>query len=353
MFRNRVRTIAGCIVIIGVVMAGIHLLNVSHASSLPVYGLSEAEAGTPGAPATFQTDSSASGGRELVFGSPAVAVTDPSGQAVPIGDQPGWRQIFHDNFANENVALGGFTGCTTTRICSGLPSALQSTWWDYPDGWPDTQKDCQYNPTQTMSIANGIMDMYIHTASNGTCMTAVPEPKIPNPSGNEGGQLYGMYQVRMRSDPVPGYLTAFLLWPDSSNPPWPQNGEIDFPNSSLNSTSTNAYLHYQGAKTGGDQAVFSDTTSKQSDWHTYTIQWAPTYVSFMIDGQTIGSYNSQTPGYSQAKIPNTAMHWLLQTESAIGTAPGSTQNPIPPAASANGHLQIDWVAIWAYDPNAK
>jgi hypothetical protein len=350
MLRNKTQNVAAIVFIAGVAIIGVHILTSSHASTILPYASSTAASGSLTAPATLQTDSGASTGHDIVFGN----LADPSGQNVPIGDQPGWHQVFYDNFANENVALGGFSGCSsTTRVCSGLPTALQSTWWDYPDGWLDTQKDCPYEPSQTMSIAGGIMDMYIHTASNGTCMTAVPEPKIPNAVGKDGGQLYGMYSVRMKSDPVPGYLTAFLLWPDSATPAWPQNGEIDFPNNNLNSTNITAYLHYEGAMTGGDQAIYNDPSANQSSWHTYTIQWAPTYVNFLVDGKTIGGYNSQTPGYSQAKIPDTAMHWVLQTESYIGTSPGTASNPIPPATTASGHLQVDWVSIWSYDPSAQ
>jgi len=173
------------------------------------------------------------------------------------------------------------------------------------------------------------MNMYIHTASNGTCMTAVPSPLIPNGSSSNG-QLYGMYSVRMKSDPVPGYKTAFLLWPDSEN--WPQDGEIDFPEGSLDST-VGAYMHHQGATSGSQQDGYSSSTTYTS-WHTYTIEWTPSSLKFLIDGQVIGD--------STANIPDTPMHWVLQTESEIG---GSK-----PAASASGNLQIAWVSVWSYDP---
>ena len=45
-------------------------------------------------------------------------------------------------------------------------------------------------------------------------------------------------------------------------------------------------------------------------------------------------------GKATNRIPNTPMHWVIQTETAL-TAPADT---------AAGHVQIDWVAIWAYAP---
>src|SRR5690242_12804522 len=48
---------------------------------------------------------------------PAASV-DPSGQPMPVGDLPGWHQIFTDNFA-ANVPLGSF------------PAAVASKWTAY------------------------------------------------------------------------------------------------------------------------------------------------------------------------------------------------------------------------------
>ena len=47
---------------------------------------------------------------------------DPSGQAMPVGDLPGWHQIFADNFANDSYARGTLTGSTyalNTAVSAG------------------------------------------------------------------------------------------------------------------------------------------------------------------------------------------------------------------------------------------
>ena len=46
-------------------------------------------------------------------------------------------------------------------------------------------------------------------------------------------QAFGRFSVRFRSDPLPGYKAAWLLWPESDN--W-NEGEIDFPEGGLDST---------------------------------------------------------------------------------------------------------------------
>jgi hypothetical protein len=53
----------------------------------------------------------------------AVTVTnwDPSGQAMPVGNLPGWHQIFADNFGGDSYPTGSLTGCKPLR-CKGAPS---------------------------------------------------------------------------------------------------------------------------------------------------------------------------------------------------------------------------------------
>ena len=49
-----------------------------------------------------------------------------------------------------------------------------------------------------------------------------------------------------------------------------------------------------------------------------------------LDGKVIGT--------STNRVPSTAMHWVLQTESCLPTCP---------ATSTAGNVQIDWVVAYA------
>ena len=160
-------------------------------------------------------------------------------------------------------------------------------------------------------------------------MVSAPVPKLPNIAN---GQLYGRYVVRFRSDPIPGYKTAWLLWPDSEV--WPRDGEIDFPEGHLDGTIL-AYVHHQGGTWAKDEVAFS-TDKTYVSWHTAVIEWKPNSVKFFLDEEMIGQ--------STTRIPNTPMHWVLQTETVID---GTT----PPSSSA-GNVQIDWVAIYKYAPES-
>lgn len=236
---------------------------------------------------------------------PLDARPTPSGEAMP-GDVPGWRQVFADDFLVD-VELGDF------------PAAVSDKWGAYDDGWSDTSNNGTYFPSKVVSIAGGLLDMYIHT-EEGVHLVSAPVPELPT-------MLYGRYAIRFRADPVPGYKTAWLLWPDSGV--WPRDGEIDFPEGNLDGT-IHGFMHRQDATVGNDQDAFS-TEATYPTWHTAVIEWTAGRCELFLDGVSLGS--------ATARIPNTPMHWVIQTETRLGGG--------PPADDAAGHVQIDWVVAWA------
>jgi Glycosyl hydrolases family 16 len=274
------------------------------------------------------TASAASGDALATIGLPSTSPsTGPSGAAMPTGNLPGWNQVFSDDFTTD-VPLGSFSGCTDgatvmTSNCSGLPASVSSQLWAYPDGWKDTSGNGTYAPSQVLSIHGGELDYNIHS-SNGSSLVSAVVPKIPGgPNGN--GLQYGAYAIRFRSDSLPGYKTAFMLWPDSNT--WPLDGEVDFPEGNLDGT-MNAYMHQQGATSGSQQSAYS-TNASYTSWHTAVIEWTPTSCRFILDGQVVGN--------SVSLVPNTPMHWVLQAETALTGQP---------ASSVAGHLDIDWIAAY-------
>jgi len=240
---------------------------------------------------------------------------DPSGQAMPVGDLPGWHQIFADNFANDSYQLGSFTGCTM-HGCSGTPSV---PWGAVPDGHPDTSGHCVYEPSKTVSITGGVMNIFLHTDPNGTCMDSSLYPLAPN-------LRYGMYSVRFRADAVTGYKGVFLLWPVDH-----VHGEIDFPEANLDAQ-LHGFLH---TVAGGAQFQRFVSNASWTSWHTATLEWTPSKVTFILDGTSLGS--------TSLDVPQTPMTLALRGESELEGAP-------KPPASAHGDLQIDWATMYTYAP---
>ncbi|MCU1501179.1 MAG: glycoside hydrolase [Ilumatobacteraceae bacterium] len=240
----------------------------------------------------------------------------PSGEEMPVGNLPGWRQIFTDDFTTP-VPVGSF------------PAAVSSKWTAYPSPWKDTTGYGVNTPLKVDSIADGMLTQYVHTEGN-TAMISAIQPKLT--ANGTTGQLYGRYALRFRTDPLDGYKMAWMLWPDSGQNV--QDGEIDFPETNLDSTTVWAFMHRtDNLQTGNDQASFVRNVDL-SAWHTAVIEWSPNLVVYKLDGVEIGR--------TQERIPDTAMHWVLQTETDMFLT-------APPDPSVAGNVQIDWVAAWAYD----
>lgn len=297
------------------------ILVMGHAAS-PQLSV-EPEIGTIKSPATLVSDTTASGGKAIAFRAVTptptptpTPVPSPSGQAMPVGDLAGWKQIYTDDFTSGNVSLGSFPGSYASKWDAG-----------YSDGTPDSAGKTNggksgYYPSKVLSISGGVMDMYLHS-SGGISMAAAPSPKVKT-TWPFNGQIYGRYAVRFKSDSLKGFKTAWLLWPDTEQ--W-SDGEIDFPEGDL-SSNIGGFSHCVGNPS--QNCLIAPSTATYSSWHTAVTEWSAGKVSFILDGVTIGSTTKSTPIKS--------MHYMLQTESCLTGCP---------AATTAGHLQIDWVALWA------
>jgi hypothetical protein len=125
---------------------------------------------------------------------------------------------------------------------------------------------------------------------------------------------YGRWDVRARVSVNPDHGFAILLWPNSNR--WPQDGEIDlaeFPGDNRSLLQTT--LHY-GAE---NHRVMKFTHGNFATWHTYSVDWRPSALTFLLDGRTVLRVTDQ------AAIPNTPMHLALQAGVNEGvTAPSDT-----------------------------
>jgi Glycosyl hydrolases family 16 len=246
----------------------------------------------------------------------------PSLEAVPVGDLPGWTQVFVEDFTDGDVPLGGFPGIYGSR------------WHEtYPDGAPDThaktqpkdQRTSGYYPSKVLSVHDGVLDMFLHS-ENGVSMGAAPSPRFAGATQPPyNSQLYGRYSVRFKADSLPGFKVAWLLWPVSKQ--WPQHGEVDFPEGDLSKV---IYAALHGIGPDGHRFDVFRPNVPFTDWHVATTEWSPGRIEFFLDGISIGVATSM--------VPETPMRYILQTESCLTGCP---------APEASGHVYVDWVAIWA------
>lgn len=256
----------------------------------------------------------------------APVVTSPSGQAMPVGDLAGWRQVFAEDFT-VNAPTGSWGAS-----CATDPNAAQkivytgaggTRWRTYPDCYTDTIPKRPYRSDQVLSVHDGTLDFHLRNV-DGRPAGANPSPVI-NAATSSQYQTYGRYTARFRVDTtsLSEYHIAWLLWP-ANDADW-KCAESDFPESSLSSTSVGAFAHHS---CNGAQDAFSASID-YTQWHTYTQEWAPGVRRYYLDGQLIGT--------STTAVFAGPQRWQLQTEtSGDGTH--------------SGHLLVDWVAVYAYQP---
>ncbi len=243
--------------------------------------------------------------RPVVTTAPTAAA--PSGEAMPVGDLPKWKQVFTDDF--------------TTEAAPGSFQRLYGSRWATYHGFNDTYGNGRYD-RNFISTKGGLMDFDLRSV-NGQPISYAPAPIVTKAWE---GQTYGRFTARMRADALPGWKTAWLLWPDSNN--W-NEGEVDFPESGLTGTMY-GFNHCIG--TPSKNCYWVNSGARFTDWHTVTIEWAPNKLTYILDGRVLGT--------TTTSVPSTPMHWILQTETE------STK----PAPNVAGHLQVDWVAVYTYRP---
>ncbi|MGM0377262.1 MAG: glycoside hydrolase family 16 protein [Bacteroidota bacterium] len=248
--------------------------------------------------------------------------TSPSGQSVPIGDLPGWEQIFYDDFTKD-AELGSWgSECDYSAIV--YVGAEGQKWRSYPKCFTDTYQKRPYRADSVLSVKNGVLNFHLHPV-NGQPAGANPTPVI---TGTSQYQTYGRYTARFKVDSpdLKEYHIAWLLWPQTEK--WPDDGEEDFPEGSL-AGEIGGFHHYagEGACRGCQDKAVSE--KKFTEWHTYTIEWRPGNVKYILDGEVILD--------SDKWVPTKPMRWQLQTETK-----GDGAN--------SGNLMVDWVAVYKFNP---
>jgi hypothetical protein len=251
---------------------------------------------------------------------------NPSGLVMP-GDVPGWRALFEDDF-NKPVALGRF------------PADVNDKWSAYPYGWLDTSKNGHYDAPRTVSIHDGMMDIWMHT-ENGEHKVAAPYPRFPSDPAVQislGSEFSGYYfkslriAVRVKANPIPGYKTAWLFWPMSDT--HPRDGEIDLPEGDLDGRShVTGFMHRQNGTSGYDQEYFDGGfIYADGKWHTYVTEWVMgASCQFFADEKASPKWNS--------RVPATPMRYVMQSETVL-------DEDNPPLDSTQGHILVDWIKAY-------
>jgi beta-glucanase (GH16 family) len=224
---------------------------------------------------------------------------------MPVGNIPGWRQVFTDNFNGRTLN--------------------HSKWFSY-SGTPGGDPVGWFDPRH-VTVSNGMLEIsaYRDRRDQGQWATG----GVSSSAGLV--QTYGKYLVRFRLDAGVGVTFAALLWPaDDSWPP-----EIDFSegNGSGN-LGTFATLHY-GRQNNRSSSPLPHLNLGQ--WHTLGVQWTPGELQYTVDGRVWKTMQSKS-------VPAIPMVLDLQTQTwPCGSWAHCTDASTPPVV----RMYVDWAVAYA------
>jgi beta-glucanase (GH16 family) len=150
----------------------------------------------------------------------------------------------------------------------------------------------------------------------------------------KGGQKYGRWESRVRSQAGNGYGPVMLLWPASGE--WPEAGEIDIMEIPKGDRKKASFtVHWGEDNTQDGKSVQSDFTQ----WHNFAVEWTPDHIVGYLDG--VEFYRNEDPDAN----PPGPMEFVLQQD--IGPY-GEDWIPAPDASTPETcTFEVDWVRIYA------
>ena len=246
-----------------------------------------------------------------VRGYMARCATSPSGQAMPIGDIPGWHQVFADDFNGTTLNTSNW------GPYSGQPGGDTAGWW---------------------SRSHVVVGNCLLTLKGYADPAAKPGVFVTGGVGMKDthAQTYGKYLVRMRADKGDGISAIALLWPQADV--WPP--EVDFfEDGGGNRTSATATWHCGPNGIDNCQVQKTLTGYDFSQWHTLGVEWTAGKLVYTIDGTPWATV-------TEAGVPSIPMILDLQSQSLECSRWNTCLDSSTPAEV---DMQIDWVV--AYSPS--
>ncbi|MFC3200048.1 family 16 glycosylhydrolase [Parapedobacter deserti] len=157
--------------------------------------------------------------------------------------------------------------------------------------------------------------------------------------------LYGRFEVRAKVPPGRGTWPAVWMLPtDWEYGAWPASGEIDILEHVGHdedvihiSVHTAAYNHAIGTQKTAKKKIERATTA----FHTYRVDWTPTYIRGFVDGTQIFSFTNEGTGFHVWPFDK-KFHWLINI--AVGGNWGGIEgvdDEIFPAT-----MEIDYVRVY-------
>lgn len=221
---------------------------------------------------------------------------------------------------------------------------VDPTYWTMQtgnSGWGNGELETYTNSRNNVKVANGLLTITaLYNASTGQYTSGRVVTM------NKKSFMYGRLDVRAKLPVGLGSWPAIWLYPQGSKygSAYLANGELDImeevgadPNQVSSST------HSQGYNPSLGNTRFCSTTipTANSAFHTYSVEWSPSYMAYLIDGAEYCRVNNDYTGY--LSWPYDQPYFLVMNL-AVGGSWGGYKGVDP--ASMPWNFQIDYVRLY-------
>ena len=252
---------------------------------------------------------------------------DSNSQPAILWDNTGYELVFSDEF--------------------NLPNGSQPN----PEVWSRKPR----NP-DLCNRWNSISDKVVYIKNGCLVCRAIPNKSEPNDTARmltgsvwsfgKYNVKYGKVEVRMRTNNKVGtFPAAWLKWQpkDWNTDPY---AEIDIVEMFGSRGMAYQTIHSQltvSDKKHGQTNSFS-TKVDVTKWHVYAVEWTPTYVTFAVDGNPVGTYRKST---STRLLNNGQWTFDVPCYIILNQSVGDGSNTdIGPYKRTTYETRFDWVRVY-------
>jgi beta-glucanase (GH16 family) len=269
---------------------------------------------------------------------PSYAATAPSCGSTAIAKSTGgtWQCTFGDDFTGRKVDGQKW-----------LPQRTDTS------GYTDGKSSCFVDSPNNISVSNGELRLTSRKeAAPFNCTDPYGDYTTQYTSGMVStwglfSQAYGRFEVRARawSAAVRGLQSALWLWPQDASKfgAWPTSGEIDIAEMYSNwADRAIPYVHYVPAAPDPNVTNTNCMITNLATWHTYAVEWTPSSITVLYDGQTclVDRWNPAAPLTAPEPFNQPFIIALTQALGFGGNAFDPATTPLPATT------EIDYVRAW-------
>lgn len=252
------------------------------------------------------------------------------------------------------------------------PSPLSGT---YTKVWSDTFDGTALNTTNwaydNNVHVNGEVQQYTsnNVAVNGGTLKITARKETVNGYPFTSGRIfskglrsftYGKIVARMKLPVGEGYWPAFWMMGENIDAVgWPGNGELDIMENIGYANWVSGALHGPGYWGAGSVGGRHDLPAGQSvaAWHTYAVEWDPTYIRWLIDDQVVRTVTRQDVIANSGQWVYDNPKFLILNLALGGEYPhgyngvttpyfGLPQSTVDNITAGGGVVEVDYVEVW-------